>query len=97
MKNNRFYDLLPELQTNVWKFLFPVNDINNEFINHTSLGTSVNNIFLTDNYCYKCGDPNLVSSCRFCNLIIIMQCKKCKHVSIYNDLCCVDTYIDYLM
>ena len=84
-----------EIQRSIWSYLYPVDNLYNKYINHASLGTSVNNMFLTENYCYRCGEPNLVSNCRFFKLIVIMECKKCKYTSIYNDICCIDRDLDY--
>jgi hypothetical protein len=97
MSNDRFNQLLPELQKKVWNYLYPKKDLENKLINHRSLGTSVNNMFLTMNYCYKCGEPNPISNCKFCNTLIISQCNKCKYVSIYNDICCSGNYYESLI
>ena len=91
-------DIFPnEINRLIWKYLYPTKNLINNNINDKNLGTSINNILDSNNYCYKCGELMIINKCKYCNIILYKKCNKCIYTSINYDFCCYDAYTERLI
>ena len=74
---------------NIWKYIFPINDINNNQIDN-----SINNILTDAGYCIKCGEYNKCRNCKYCNTILYYNCSYCSYIYGDNLICCYKNYLN---
>ena len=86
------YKLPNDVIREIWKFIMPISDLNNKYIDNT-----VNNILQYTNYCKKCGENSICKKCEFCFDILYFYCHNCKNRFGNNLICCVDRYNKYGM
>ena len=86
------YYLPDEIWNEIWKYVYPISDLNNRQINDT-----INNKINKSMYCLKCGENSNCIKCEFCNNIISFECNNCKLFFSDNMICCIDYYNKYGM
>ena len=72
---------------NIWKFIYPVKDIQNNKIDDT-----INNILTKTGYCYQCGENNKSRNCGYCNTVLYYYCRNCMYSRGDDLMCCYDSY-----
>ena len=75
---------------NIWKFLYPINDIKNKLLLH-----GINNTLSKKCYCNICGEYNNITKCEFCLFTMYFKCNNCGHTDGSNLICCVERYEKY--